>query len=68
MGLPLPCLNTLAATSRNSETFYRGIGSEKLFEAAAFIDRPADVSIVLDELERLHLGEFYWQLNLPKPL
>ncbi|MCU0570282.1 MAG: alpha/beta hydrolase [Oculatellaceae cyanobacterium Prado106] len=43
--------------------FFRGLYSEN-FDAAEFIDRPRDITFVLDELERLNASDFNGQLNL----
>jgi predicted dienelactone hydrolase len=48
---------------QQQQDFLQGLSSE-LFETAAFIDRPADISFVLDELEHLNLEEFDGRLNL----
>jgi predicted dienelactone hydrolase len=45
------------------QDFLKGFSGE-LFEVSAFIDRPLDITFVLDELERLNLTEFNGQLNL----
>ncbi len=42
--------------------FYNGLESEN-FEAAEYIDRPKDVSFVLDELTRINESTFSGQLN-----
>lgn len=38
----------------------------ELFKVSEFVDRPKDVSFLLDELERINISEFQGQLNLEK--
>ena len=48
---------------QQQQDFLRGLSGE-LFEVSAFIDRPVDITFVLDELEQLNPAEFDGQLNL----
>uniref|UniRef100_A0A7C3KJ90 Alpha/beta hydrolase n=1 Tax=Oscillatoriales cyanobacterium SpSt-418 TaxID=2282169 RepID=A0A7C3KJ90_9CYAN len=48
---------------KQREAFLEGRASD-LFESAAFVDRPQDITFLLDELERLNPTEFKNQLNL----
>lgn len=45
------------------QDFLNGLSGE-LFEVSAFIERPLDITFVLNELERLNLTQFNGQLNL----
>ena len=47
------------------QSFYQGLESEN-FEAAEFVDRPKDISFVLDELTRLNDELFAGKLNPEK--
>ena len=48
---------------QQQENFLSGL-SKEAFKATAFINRPLDVTYLLDELERLNQSEFKGQLNL----
>lgn len=45
------------------QAFFQGL-SPQMFKTTAYINRPLDVSYMLDELERLNSSEFNGQLNL----
>lgn len=45
------------------QDFFQGLSSQ-MFQSTAYINRPLDVSYMLDELERLNSTEFKGQLNL----
>ncbi|MGQ9872463.1 alpha/beta hydrolase [Leptodesmis sp.] len=45
------------------QAFLKGM-SREMFQATAFIDRPLDITYLLNELERLNPSEFKNQLNL----
>lgn len=48
---------------RQQQAFFQGLSSE-MFKTTAYINRPLDVTYMLDELERLNSSEFKGQLNL----
>lgn len=45
------------------QAFFQGLSSQ-MFKSTAYINRPLDVTYMLDELERLNSSEFKGQLNL----
>lgn len=45
------------------QAFFQGLSSQ-MFKSTAYINRPLDVTYMLDELERLNSTEFKGQLNL----
>lgn len=45
------------------QAFFQGLSSQ-MFQTTAYINRPLDVTYMLDELERLNSSEFKGQLNL----
>lgn len=47
------------------QAFLKGM-SRDMFQTAAFVDRPLDITFLLDELERLNASEFKNQLNLKR--
>jgi predicted dienelactone hydrolase len=53
----------LGSDEQQQQDFLQGLSGE-LFEVSAFVDRPVDITFVLDELERLNPMEFNGQLNL----
>lgn len=48
---------------KQQQDFFQGL-SPQMFKTTAYINRPLDVSYMLDELERLNSSEFKGQLNL----
>jgi predicted dienelactone hydrolase len=48
---------------KQQQAFFQGL-SPQMFKTTAYINRPLDVSYMLDELERLNSSEFNGQLNL----
>jgi len=48
---------------QQQQDFLQGLSGE-LFDVSAFVERPIDITFVLNELERLNLAEFNGQLNL----
>ncbi|MBE9227635.1 alpha/beta hydrolase [Phormidium sp. LEGE 05292] len=48
---------------KQQQAFFQGLSSQ-MFKTTAYINRPLDVSYMLDELERLNSSEFKGQLNL----
>jgi predicted dienelactone hydrolase len=49
--------------AERQRAFYRGLYTEP-FDAAEYLDRPLDVTFLLDELDRRNSSEFNHQLNL----
>jgi predicted dienelactone hydrolase len=56
-------LDHLGSNDRRQKDFFRGLYSEN-FDSQDFVDRPLDVTFVLDELEKRNATEFNGQLNL----
>jgi predicted dienelactone hydrolase len=62
-GFAIAVVQHPGSDDQQQQAFLQGL-TKDLFKTAAFIDRPLDVTYLLDELERLNPSEFKGQLNL----
>ncbi|MEM9219949.1 MAG: alpha/beta fold hydrolase [Cyanobacteria bacterium P01_F01_bin.150] len=62
-GFAVVMLDHPGSDRQRLQEFYQGLHTEN-FEATEFIDRPLDISFVLDELTRLNGAQFNRQLDL----
>ncbi|NJK63872.1 MAG: alpha/beta fold hydrolase [Synechococcaceae cyanobacterium SM2_3_1] len=53
-------------SDRNQQLAVRRWLKHELFQVSEFVDRPRDISFLLDELERINATEFTGKLNLSK--